>query len=83
MLFEQAEGAIPGEVLRQIDEEHVKEDDRDESQAAGPAEKPMAGGFAPVSAPHSPTGQQAGGKDEDDTLEAGEPRDFARRKFDL
>jgi hypothetical protein len=42
VLFQEAECAIPGKVLGEVDEEHVEERDPDQGNPAGVADEPMA-----------------------------------------
>lgn len=83
MLFEEAEGSVPGEVLGEVDEEHVEEGYADEADSAGVAEDPVSGCGVVEGAADGPAGEEARGEDEEDEEESGEPGEFAWGEFDL
>ncbi len=83
VLFEEAAGAIPRQVLGEVDEQDIGEGYGDQGETAGPAEQGVAGLGMPESATESPAGEDAGWEHEEDEEDGGQPLEFGGGQLDL
>ncbi len=82
-MFQQAQCAVPGQILGHVDDDDVEQGNGDQVQPTGPAEETMAWKSPSESASDRPSGQKAGREDEQDEDEAGQPGDLSGGKLDL